>query len=246
VKGSLKVVPHSNKKNSMVSVDTVYQTVLAILNKENRGYMTPQEFNLLANQTQSEIFEQYFYDLNQYNRRGEITNEFANIVKNIKEKIDLFKVQQFPLVYSTNKFNLPTNLYRVGSIDYRNTTEVEQITNKEYLYYSQSPLTAPKISYPMYIREENSISVYPDSIASEIFCTYIRKPASVNWTYNVVSNEAFYNPGAPDAQDFEVHESEISNLVIKILSYAGIVIKQAEIIQLAEAKENKKITQEKS
>ena len=30
----------------MVSVDTVYQTVLAILNKENRGYMTPQEFNL--------------------------------------------------------------------------------------------------------------------------------------------------------------------------------------------------------
>ena len=30
----------------MISVDTVYQRVLAILNKENRGYMTPQEFNL--------------------------------------------------------------------------------------------------------------------------------------------------------------------------------------------------------
>ena len=56
----------------------------------------------------------------------------------------------------------------------------------------------------------------------------------------------FYNPSALDAQNFEVHESEVSNLVIKILSYAGIVIKQAEIIQLAEAKENKKITQEKS
>tara|TARA_B100000085_G_scaffold35910_2_gene29576 strand:- start:6769 stop:7065 length:297 start_codon:yes stop_codon:yes gene_type:complete len=98
----------------------------------------------------------------------------------------------------------------------------------------------------MYIREENSISVYPDSIASEISCTYIRKPISANWTYNVVNNEAFYNPSALDAQNFEIHESEVSNLVIKILSYAGIVIKQAEIIQLAEAKENKKITQEKS
>ena len=70
----------------MISVDTVYQRVLAILNKENRGYMTPQEFNLLANQAQLEVFEQYFYDLNQFNRMGEITNEFANIVKNIKEK----------------------------------------------------------------------------------------------------------------------------------------------------------------
>ena len=79
----------------MVSVDKVYQRVLAILNKENRGYMTPQEYNLLANQAQLEIFEQYFYDLNQYNRRGEINNEYANIVKNIKEKIDLFKIVNF-------------------------------------------------------------------------------------------------------------------------------------------------------
>ena len=36
-----------------VSVDTVYQRVLAILNKEQRGYVTPQEFNLFANQAQS-------------------------------------------------------------------------------------------------------------------------------------------------------------------------------------------------
>ena len=43
-----------------VSVDTVYQRVLAILNKEQRGYVTPQEFNLFANQAQMDIFEQYF------------------------------------------------------------------------------------------------------------------------------------------------------------------------------------------
>ena len=43
-----------------VSVDTVYQRVLAILNKEQRGYVTPQEFNLFANQAQMDLFEQYF------------------------------------------------------------------------------------------------------------------------------------------------------------------------------------------
>ena len=45
-----------------VSIDTVYQRVLAIANKEQRGYLTPQEFNLLANQAQMDIFEQYFYE----------------------------------------------------------------------------------------------------------------------------------------------------------------------------------------
>ena len=43
-----------------VSIDTVYQRVLAALNKEQRGYITPQEFNLFANQAQLDIFEQYF------------------------------------------------------------------------------------------------------------------------------------------------------------------------------------------
>ena len=43
-----------------ISVDTIYQRVLALANKEQRGYITPQEFNLLANQAQMAIFESYF------------------------------------------------------------------------------------------------------------------------------------------------------------------------------------------
>ena len=45
----------------MVNVDTVYQKVLALANKEQRGYITPQEFNLFADQAQKEILDQYFY-----------------------------------------------------------------------------------------------------------------------------------------------------------------------------------------
>ncbi len=48
-----------------INVNTVYQTVLLILNKEQRGYMTPTEFNSVATQVQLEIFEKYFDDLNQ-------------------------------------------------------------------------------------------------------------------------------------------------------------------------------------
>ena len=33
----------------MIRIDTVYQRVLALANKEQRGYITPLEFNLLAN-----------------------------------------------------------------------------------------------------------------------------------------------------------------------------------------------------
>lgn len=229
----------------MVSVDKVYQKVLAILNKENRGYMTPQEYNLLANQAQLEIFEQYFYDLNQYNRRGEINNEYGNIIKNIKEKIDLFKIENYNLAISSGKYTLPSNLYRLGTVQYNNN-EVEAISTNEYIYINKSPLTKPTITYPVYVREGEAILVYPSNITSTVVCSYIKKPAEVNWTYFEVNGTALYNSAAADHQNYELHASEETILVNKILTYAGLVIKQPDIIQVADAKENKKITQEKS
>ena len=52
----------------MVNVNTVYQTVLLILNQQQRGYMTPDEFNKAAIQAQLTIFEGYASDLNQQYR----------------------------------------------------------------------------------------------------------------------------------------------------------------------------------
>ena len=87
----------------MVNVDTVYQRVLAIANKEQRGYITPQEFNLLANQAQMEIFEQYFYDINQFERVRPNDTEYSNPLHILEEKISLFKVSQnvFTLLNNT-------------------------------------------------------------------------------------------------------------------------------------------------
>ena len=37
----------------MVDIDTVYQKVLAFANKEERGYITPQEYKLYPDQSQN-------------------------------------------------------------------------------------------------------------------------------------------------------------------------------------------------
>ena len=73
-----------------VSINNVYQKVLAIANKEQRGYITPQEFNLFANQAQMDIFEQYFYDLNQFSRVSGNDTAHADSIALLNEKIDHF------------------------------------------------------------------------------------------------------------------------------------------------------------
>ena len=94
-----------------VSVDTVYQRVLAILNKEQRGYLTPQEFNLFANQAQLDIFEQYFYDINQFGRVPGNDTEFSDMLNVLNEKINIFE-KNTALVYGGTHWAAPADLYR--------------------------------------------------------------------------------------------------------------------------------------
>ena len=81
-----------------INVDSVYQKVLAIANKEQRGYITPLEFNLLANQAQDSIFEQYFYDIKQWNdQQSGNSTEYSDMLTILEEKIAPFKINDAAL-----------------------------------------------------------------------------------------------------------------------------------------------------
>ena len=45
-------------------IQQVYEAVLAVLNKNNYGYLTPNDFNLYAQQAQLDLFEDVFYQYN--------------------------------------------------------------------------------------------------------------------------------------------------------------------------------------
>jgi len=108
-----------------INVNTVYQTVLMILNKEQRGYMTPTEFNTVATQVQLEIFEKYFDDLNQQLRIPQADTDYADRQENIDEKLAIFKTfgdAIYTTVGGLSYFVLPTtdtygnsvSFYRLG------------------------------------------------------------------------------------------------------------------------------------
>jgi hypothetical protein len=197
----------------MILVDTVYQRVLALANKEQRGYITPQEFNLLANQAQLEIFEQYFYDQKSEDRNLKNSTEFSNVDEMLDEKLSIFKDTQ---LLSVSAFTgvLPSNA--------NSLIEVEQVTEEELMYLQQSPLARPSIYCPAFVRSGGSfVTLYPSPL-SPINCNYIRIPQKVVWGYAVINDKALYNLGS--SANFELHRSDETEIVYKILSLAGIVI----------------------
>lgn len=97
-----------------ISVNNVYQKVLAIANKEQRGYITPQEFNLYADLAQKEIFEQYFYDINQMNRMPGNSTEFSDQLYILEEKIAPFRVNDVAMTSTTEI--ITTSTFESGTL----------------------------------------------------------------------------------------------------------------------------------
>ena len=236
-------------KKIMVNIDTVYQRVLAIANKEQRGYITPQEFNLLANQAQMEIFEQYFYDQEQFGRRPGNDTTYSDMIDLLAEKVDIFEKfrQDIASLNSSGVGTFPTH-YRMGELYYKCNNkwlEIEKISQNEIHHIENSPLTAPSATRPCYAQyTEMTFQTYPSiTVLADIACNYIAKPAVVEWAYTTVLDEALYNTN--NSTNFELHASEEPTLVIKILELAGIIIKQQDVYSIANQEEIQAKQQEK-
>ena len=230
----------------MILVDTVYQRVLALANKEQRGYITPQEFNLMANQAQEDLFEQYFYELN-LQEKGEAEVELGSLgdmVDLIKNKLHYFTSLGL-MVYQNGSWQIPPNTYRTGRIYYNNREpkigDATDVYNLQKSEWHLDVLDEDPIMHQFnkgWKLFDNTGEVTAGVVNIEI----ISKPPKVEWGYVVVNEQALYNASA--STHFELHESEETDLVIKILELAGIVIKKPDLQQVASQEESQNAQEE--
>ena len=232
-----------------INVDLVYKTVLLILNKEQRGYVTPEEFNKIGTQVQLEIFETYFDDLNQQLRIPSNESEYADRQKNIDDKISIFKTTGVCTRTAPNIwFVVPSDTHRIGTVIYNNVTELQRVQKNDLLYINKSALTKPTTTYPIYTYErENVITsnssmpniyVYPSNVLdTSISVSYIKKPSNIKWAYTGLGGAAWvsgpYIYDSSNSIQFELDNTEQHILITKILLYMGIIIQDEQIIQVA-------------
>jgi hypothetical protein len=245
-----------------VSIDTVYQRVLVLANKEQRGYITPQEFNLLANHAQMEIFEQYFYDINQFNRIAGNTQEYSDMLTLLYEKIAIFEDERSTGWMSTNMpiigdqwMTVPENLiYRLGTVRV-GANQCEMLNSKDFDLARQSPLTSPTLTRPIAYLSQRGLSVFTsasqfithanvqDIHGVSINLSFTMIPPTVQWAYVIVNDKPLYNDNI--SVSFKLHASEETELVYKILKLAGVNLKAPQVVQVAAGMEQSQLQQEK-
>ena len=232
-----------------INVNNVYRTVLLILNQEQRGYITPDEFNKTATQVQLDIFERYFEDLNQQLRVTQADFDYSNRQVDVDDKISNFKcigscnygpnsfalpvtddLTNSTIVYNDNPTASQFAFYRLGTVTY-NDIEVQRLQRVDFYNIDRSDLTAPSFNFPVYLYESGKLSIKPAGIINNVKATFLRKPKNVVWNFNSTTGNYVYDSST--SVDFELNSSEQTNVITRILLYAGIVVKDPTIIQVA-------------
>ena len=236
----------------MIVIDTIYQKVLAISNKEQRGYITPQEFNFMADKAQLEIFESYFHDMKMAYQKPKNNSAHSDEIEILLEKLQVFRAQS-----AANEFVVPSVttaagsvmnaidlgslypiIYRLDTIILRDTVsliggQVVELTKKEHIEAENNPLTRATTRRPTFVREGNKIiKVYHSSQNScQLDFYYWRRPSTPKWGHVIVNQKPLYNYRT--STNFEIHPSEEENLVTRILQLAGVIIENPQLTQSA-------------
>jgi len=231
-------------------INSVRNTVLSVLNKNNYGYISPSDFNLFAKQAQMEVFEEFF---SEYNKITNMENarmsgtDYSDLRKALEEAVETFIVTSTltQVTAASNRFFLPSasttgfDYFMINKIlcyDASGVTrvfkgEAEKVTHSNITMLINSNLTAPTELYPAYTQAGNVLTVYPSTInlANEVDATYFRYPKDPKWTYITIGDgEPMFDQSQPDYQDFDLPLEDEYKLVVKILQYAGVSIREQE------------------
>ena len=238
-----------------MTIDEVYRLVQTFASKDQRGFITPSEFNLLAKQAELEL----------YNKRLSIIKEKAPTRKSqgiygeslspelAKQDIvgflvsDIINTVNDPVPYKgstiTRSADYIESIFINQDEEHSISTNipVDIVEPKDVNQILRSSLVKPSIEYPIALISGASssvkrVSIFPEEIKSVVMYYYVYNN-NVKWNYVTIAGKPVYNSSG--SQQLVISPRVHGEVVVKILEYLGVSIREAEIVQYAQANEIK-------
>tara|TARA_R110000787_G_scaffold284584_2_gene398488 strand:+ start:15187 stop:15957 length:771 start_codon:yes stop_codon:yes gene_type:complete len=249
-----------------INIDEMYRFVQFVANKEQSGFIKPSEFNLAVDRAQMQFFMERYNNPAEYQpgraiprvayqQTQKISDDLRMFIKRVTLPINSNGMMDYPddyihfskATYSyLSEIDVDDSSSNAGCVDCSsavvsqsstNTVEkivgVKPVDDGEINNLLSSSIVAPTLDYPILAFFEDGIQYYPKALgAAEL--TYLHRPTSPLWSFTTVNDRPVYNPGA--SIDLEWSEQVFNEISIRILSFVGVNLREAELSQYSEGK----------
>tara|TARA_R110000796_G_scaffold147770_3_gene264610 strand:+ start:472 stop:1206 length:735 start_codon:yes stop_codon:yes gene_type:complete len=240
----------------MASVREVYNALSDLANKDERGFVTPTEFNSFAPIAQQTIFNKLFTELTNVEamrKRNIDPGRDKSRGKQIKEDLAVFSSQN-NITKSSGSFAKPDDFARLISIktfgdvllDVTSSVMIDAVYDEEKIdRILLSTLSAPTRTKPVALVRD-TVTVFPTSI-NRITMRYYKQPEGLNTStgartvslptfgFTISNGKEAYNAAA--SVDFELPEHYTSDLVIEMAKLIGVNLRDRDVYAYATAEQ---------
>lgn len=219
----------------MTIIDQVFQLCNFISNKEQRGNISPAQFNVLARSVQFEYISKRIGNIKIINERGVPAFGYESTWR-IHEDLRplIFGPITIP-IQPTGAFAYPYGYVWPDSVHTNDFKDIRRLTADQYPKVKHSQVHPPTAEYPVMIMRGQYGFIDPYSIGS-FQMSYLKLPPDPVWGYVVINNVPVFDEGL--STDFSITALSVNELSMMVLQHVGINLGDAEISQYANIKEN--------
>ena len=222
-------------------LNRVHRTVKFLANTEGRGNVKPENIDFAIHNKVLEKYEELFFEVNRIvnkQNKGLINGGLENTTDKIREKIQHY-LDEKEVSVADGKFAIPSEVRYFDTV-YYSKTYVELCKNNKEYFLSKGDSS---LEYPIGLKSSNIVKVSPEEI-NNVTISYLRNPIKAKWTYSVIDGLELYNPSKTDFKEIDMHPSEESDLILRVLQTFGINLKEQDLQQITEQMKNSEFNKE--
>ena len=222
-------------------LNRIHRTVKFLANSEGRGNVSPGDIDFAIHHRVQEKQEELLFEVNRLVNRqnkGLVNGALENTTEKVREKIQHY-LQEETVAVIDGKITIPSGVRYFDMLLYA-TTYVELCKDHKEFLLSKREATE---GYPIGLKTSNKVVLWPSTLAS-VTVSYLRNPLYAKWTYNTVEGVEMYDPSRSDFMEVDIHPSEESDLIIRVLQSFGINLKEPDLQRITEQVKNSEFNKE--
>lgn len=215
-----------------MNVNEVYSILQFCVNKNQSGYVTPDQFNLIINQAQRSYASYLLGTLQKYSPgRAMAPVEFG--------QNQVVRQRLTPIIYGYN-LNIDITGFSPYPGDYMQADAMFSLpyfgrvraVQQDYLYSVLSSKIDPVGDSPIYLIIDNGFQFYPVTLLSS-FLSYVRIPPQIFWAFTEdVNGIPAYDPAL--SVDPVWSDLSMLDIIVRALAFIGINLQAGMVSQYAE------------
>ena len=244
-----------------MTIDEIYRLVQTFANKEQRGFITPSNFNLLAKQAELELINKRLDVLQNKSQAKKmsglieesLTPEMAE--QDLASFLTLKKYTTSSVLvssgYSESEITIDSNTVLIKEIfilpdenlGINSNIPLEIVKPEDINKILRSSLVKPSIDYPVGLMSGSvssrnlKIKIFPDNIKRVMVYGYMIPSTSPNWFYVTVAGKPVHDPS--NSTQFKLPSRTHGEIVVKILEYLGVNLRESSLVEYAQSNEIK-------